>query len=152
MDAIDLTIVRVLALDGRATFADLADRAGLSGPSVAERVRKLEERGVISGFSAIVTPAAVGLDLTAFIAVSLASPRARDAFLGAIAEIPGIVECHHVAGDDDYLLKARCAGTAGLEQLVSHRLKGIGGVARTHTTVVLSSAFERPLVPDAETP
>lgn len=150
MDPIDLTLLRILVMNGRATFAELADLVGLSGPSTAERVRKLEERGDIRGFAAIVEPRAIGLDLTAFIAVSLTGPEARSAFLSGVEGLPGIVECHHTAGDDDYLIKAHCAGTAGLERLVSDGLKAIPGVARTRTTVVLSSPLERPLEPAQE--
>jgi len=150
MDSIDLTLLRTLAIDGRATFAELAEQVGLSGPSTAERVRRLEERGDISGYSAVIDPGALGLDLTAFVAVSLTEPGARDAFLAEVALLPGVVECHHTAGDDDYLLKARCSGTKGLERLVSEGLKSIAGVARTRTTVVLSSPLERALVPATE--
>lgn len=150
MDSIDLTLLRTLAVDGRATFAELAEQVGLSGPSTAERVHKLEERGDILGYTAVIDPDALGLDLTAFIAVSLTEPAARDGFLAGVALLPGIVECHHTAGDDDYLLKTHCAGTSGLERLVSEGLKSIAGVARTRTTVVLSSPLSRALAPAPE--
>jgi Lrp/AsnC family leucine-responsive transcriptional regulator len=145
MDATDITILRALVANARTTFADLAERIGLSGPSTAERVRKLEERGVVRGYHAELDPAALGLGLTALVAVTLESPAHREGFLGGIAALPGVVECYHVAGDDDYVLKAHVAGTAGLEALVSDGLKAIPGVARTRTTVVLSTLLERPL-------
>lgn len=148
MDPIDLTIVATLARDGRATFSDLAEKVGLSGPSTGERVRRLEERVTIRGYHADVDPGAFGLDLTAFIAVTLVSPADRAAFLALVAHEPAVLECHHVAGDDDYLLKVVCAGTSGLEAFVSERLKSLPGVARTRTTVVLSSAIERTYMPD----
>ena len=147
MDSIDLTLMRALAMNGRSTFAELADIVGLSGPSTADRVRRLEDNGDIRGYAALVEPSCVGLDLTAFIAVSLAVSGAREAFLAGIADVPGVVECHHTAGDDDYLLKVHCAGTRGLDRLVSEGIKGLPGVARTKTTVVLSSPLERVLVP-----
>lgn len=145
MDAIDLTIVGILARDARTTFSDIAEQVGLSGPSTADRVRRLEERGVIRGYHAEIFPDALGLDLTAFVEVTLDAPKHRDVFLAAVANEPHIVECHHIAGDHDYLLKVRCAGTAGLESFVSDVVKAIAGVVRTRTTIVLSSAFERAL-------
>ncbi len=149
MDAIDLGILGILARDARTTFSDIAEQVGLSGPSTADRVRRLEERGVISGYHAERAPAAIGLDLTACGEVTRDAPRRRDPFLAAITHEPGVVECHHVAGDHDYLLKVRCAGTAGLESFVSDVLKSVDGVTRTRTTIVLSSAFERVLSPGA---
>jgi len=145
MDAIDLTILRTLVANARVTFSELAELVGLSGPSTAERVRKLEERGVLRGYHADIDPARVGMGLTAFVSVTLGHPEDRAGFLRTIAEFPGVVECHHTAGDDDYLLKVHVDGTAGLESFVSDRLKGVPGVLRTRTTVVLSSPLERPL-------
>jgi Lrp/AsnC family transcriptional regulator, leucine-responsive regulatory protein len=145
LDAIDLTILRTLVANARVTFADLAEAVGLSGPSTAERVRKLEERGVIGGYHADLDPGTIGLDLTAFVSVSLESPAHRASFLTGLESLPGVVECHHVAGDDDYLIKVHVAGTHGLETFVSDGLKALPGIARTRTTVVLSSPFERPL-------
>ncbi|NTW28612.1 MAG: Lrp/AsnC family transcriptional regulator [Coriobacteriia bacterium] len=149
MDSTDLTILKTLAADGRTTFTDLAAKIGLSGPSTADRVRRLEERGVITGYSASIDPASVGLDLCAFVSLTLSHGADKDAFLTALEAIPEVVECHHVTGEHDYLLKVRCDGTQGLENLISVALKNIGPVDRTHTTVVLSSPIERPLVPFA---
>jgi len=147
VDAIDLTILTLLAENARITFSDLAGATGLSGPSVADRVRKLEERRAILGYSARIAPEALGLGLTALVAVTLMGPEHRAAFLAGIGRLPGVVECHHVAGDDDYVLKVHVAGTGGLETFVSDGLKTIPGVARTRTTVVLSTPLERPLAP-----
>ncbi len=149
MDTIDLGILGILARDARTTFSDIAERVGLSGPSTADRVRRLEERGVISGYHAEIAPEALGLDLTAFVEVTLEAPRHREAFLATIARAAGVVACHHVAGAHAYLLKVRCAGTAGLESFVSDVLKSVDGVTRTRTTIALSSAFERALSPGA---
>jgi len=147
VDAIDLRILALLTANARVTYSDIADDIGLSGPSTAERVRRLEERGVIRGYAASIDPEALGLGLTAFVAVTLAGPGARDAFLDGISRLPEIVECHHVAGDDDYLLKVHAAGTGGLESLVSDELKSITGIVRTRTTVVLSTQLDRALAP-----
>ena len=145
MDTIDLTLVDALVANARITFADLAERVGLSGPSTAERVRKLEERGIISGYSALLDAEAIGLGLTAFVSVTLESPKHRASFLEGIEALPGVVECHHVAGDDDYLLKVHVAGTRGLEAFVSDGLKVLPGIARTRSIVVLSTPLTRPL-------
>ncbi|MEI6361116.1 MAG: Lrp/AsnC family transcriptional regulator [Actinomycetes bacterium] len=147
MDEIDLKILGALSEDGRATYSELADQVGLSGPSTADRVRRLEERGAVRGYCALVDPVALGLDLTAFISVTLEGTKSRTAFLAALATYPEVVECHHVAGDDDYLLKVYAAGTLGLEAFISDRLRTLPGIARTRTTVVLSTALDRPLSP-----
>lgn len=147
MDAVDRTLLHHLALDGRRSYSDLADIVGMSAPSTAERVRRLEDTGAITGYSAIVDPQRLGLDITAFVSVSLEHPRFREGFLESTATTSGVLECHHVAGEDDYLLKVLCAGTAGLESLVTEQIKGLDGVARTRTVVVLSTALARPYVP-----
>lgn len=147
MDPIDLRIIELLTQNARASYAELAQDVGLSAPSTAERVRRLEERGVVRGYAALVDPSALGRDLTAFVAVSVGDRTRTRAFLAALDQLPEVVECHHVAGDDDYLLKVHVPGTRGLEELVTDRLKAIKGVTRTRTTVVLSTAIDRPVGP-----
>lgn len=147
MDAIDLRILTLLAANARVTFSELAEQIGLSGPSTADRVRRLEDRGAIRGYAAVIDPEALGLGLTAFIAVTLAGPSYCAGLLEGIGALPEVVECHHVAGDHDYVLKVHVAGTRGLEVFVSDRLKALPGIARTCTTVVLSTRLERPLAP-----
>ena len=149
MDSIDLTILASLVRNARVTFSELAALANLSGPSVADRVRKLEEHGVIEGYSARISADAIGRGLTALVAVTLAGPEHRKTFLSRLTDLDGVVECHHVAGDDDYVIKVHVAGTGGLEEFVSEGLKGIPGVARTRTTVVLSTPLDRPLSPSS---
>jgi Lrp/AsnC family transcriptional regulator, leucine-responsive regulatory protein len=142
MDAIDIRALRALQTDGRETWAALGETLGMTGPAAADRVHRLEERGVIRGYTAVVDPQAVGVGLAAFIAVSLERPKDRASFLALVANLPEIQECHHVAGEDDYLLKIRCRDTSDLERLLTHELKGLTGVARTRTTVVLSTVKE----------
>ncbi|MBL8176232.1 MAG: Lrp/AsnC family transcriptional regulator [Bryobacterales bacterium] len=144
MDSIDQEAIRILSERGRATWAELGERLKLSPPAAAERVRKLEERGVIKGYTAVLDPETLGLSLAAFIAVTLSDHAQRQRFLEAIAEIPEIEECHHVAGDYDFLLKVRCAGTRDLDRLLTEQLKGIAGAGRTHTTIVLSTQKTNP--------
>ena len=147
MDTIDHEVLSALMEDGRMTWAELAERTGLSAPSVAERVHRLEDRGVIRGYAALVNGATVGAHLTALVAVSLSGPEARAEFLRLVHDTVEVQECHHTAGEDDYVLKIRCGGTAELEHLVSNVLKGVPGVARTRTTVVLSTPKDSPVVP-----
>ena len=150
LDALDHKALNLLSRHGRATWAELGQLLGLSAPSAADRVRKLEVQGVIRGYAALLDPASVGYPLTAYISVSLASHRHRASFLRGIEKLEQICECHHVAGDDDYLLKVRCRDAEDLDHLLVHRLKGKLGVARTRTTIVLSTAKESVRVPIAE--
>jgi len=133
--------------DGRVCWSDLAQLIGLSAPAVADRVRRLEQRGVIKGYAALVDPAAVGYPLTAFISVVLDRPKDRPAFLKRVQATPEIAECHHVTGDDDYLLKVRCRSPQHLDDLLSNSIKGSPEVVRTKTTIVLSTAKESVVLP-----
>src|SRR5262249_33992794 len=142
MDSIDSAILSSLMINGREAWARLGEQVGLTGPAVAERVKRLEERGIIRGYAALLGPEAVGFPLTAFIAVTLATPEHRGAFLAQVAALPEIQECHHVTGDDDYLLKVRCRGPADLDRLLTEQLKSGPGVIRTCTQVVLKSEKE----------
>jgi Lrp/AsnC family transcriptional regulator, leucine-responsive regulatory protein len=147
MDSLDVKAVRLLMRNGRATWAEVGQLLGLSAPSAADRVRKLEELGVIRGYAALVDPPSVGHPLTAFVSVSLASHRNRAAFLRAIEKLEQVAECHHITGDDDYLLKVRCRGTEDLDHLLAKELKDKLGIARTRTIIVLSTAKESVRVP-----
>ncbi len=147
LDALDLKALRLLMERGRASWAELAQHLGLSAPAAADRVRRLEERGVIRSYAALIDPEAVNYPLTAFVAVALDRPRHRIPFLKQVSKMAEVAECHHVAGDDDYLLKVRCRGTRDLDTLLSERLKGLPGVLRTRTTIVLSTPKESVVVP-----
>ncbi len=135
--------LKYLSGRGRATWADLAEHLKLSPPAAADRVRKLEERGVIKGYTAILDPEAIGKSLTAFIAVTLTDHSLRHRFLDVIQQLPQIEECHHVAGEHDFLLKARCRNTRELDELLTEQLKGKAGAGRTHTTIVLATNKEQ---------
>jgi Lrp/AsnC family leucine-responsive transcriptional regulator len=147
LDALDLKTIDELTRHGRMSWADLAGQLGLSAPAAAERVRRLEERGVIRGFAALVDAEAVGCALTAFVAVTLERPEHRAVFLDWARGCSNVQECHHLAGEDDYLLKVRCGGTRQLEALISDELKGLPGVARTRTSIALSTVKETVAVP-----
>lgn len=147
MDALDTAVLGRLMRDGRVSWTDLGEELGMAATSAADRVRRLEREGVITGYAALIDPASVGADLSAFVAITLEGPHARAAFLEGAGVLDAVAEIHHVAGEDDYLLKVRCAGTRGLEALVSEGLKGLPGVVRTRTTVVLSTVKESVVVP-----
>ncbi|MEP7285062.1 MAG: Lrp/AsnC family transcriptional regulator [Chloroflexota bacterium] len=147
VDEIDFKAIDQLMQNGRMTWAELGGILGLSAPAAADRVRQLENHGVITGYTALVDPEAVGYGLSAFIAVTLDRPQHRAAFLELVERLPEVQECHHVAGDDDYWLKVRCSGTRHLDWLLSEQLKGLPGVLRTRTTIVLSTTKETLTVP-----
>ena len=146
MDAIDIAILRRLMERARTTWAELGSLLGLSAPAAADRVRKLEEAGVIRGYAALVDPEAAGCGLGAFVSVTLERADDRRAFLDMVRSLPEILECHHVAGAEDYILKLRCADTRELERLISDRLKSVPGV-RTRTGVILSTVKEAHILP-----
>ena len=142
LDKLDIKILALLVNQGRMTWSDLASRLQLSPPAAAERVKRLEDRGIISGYSARLDAERLGLNLTAFVAVTLAHPSHRQDFLAAVTAHGGILECHHVTGADDYLLKVRCRHTRDLETFISEHLKSIPGVVKTQTHIVLSTVKE----------
>ncbi len=147
LSTVDSKALALLMHRGRASWAELAKHLRLSPPAAAERVRKLEERGVIRGYAALVNAEALGYPLTAFVAVTLERSQHRQAFLRRVAGMKEIVECHHVTGDYDYLLKVRTRSTQDLDRVLSDKLKAVAGVARTVTTIVLSTAKESVEVP-----
>ncbi len=150
--SIDSKAVAALQDDGRASWADLGVALGLSAPAAAERVRKLTESGTIRGFAAVLDPVAAGFPVLAFVAVTLQSQDRRAAFLSAVRRHDLIQECHHVAGDDDFLLKVRARSLAELEGVLADELKGRLGIARTRTTIVLGTAKETTRLPVGEAP
>ncbi len=133
--------------DGRLSWADLGEALGLSAPAAAERVRRLRSDGVISGFTAKVDPERVGLGLTVYVAVRVGRPEDRPKLLSYAAERPEVQECHHVTGDDDYLLKIRCSGVRRLETILSEELKGTIPSVVTRTTLVLSTVKDSSVLP-----
>src|SRR6185295_65180 len=147
MDAIDSKALAVLMRDGRTSWADLGSELDLSPPAAADRVHKMEEAGIILGFTALVDPEAAGYPLAAFVAVTLASNAVREQFLTGIEHIPEVLECHHVTGDDDYLLKVRVKGTVDLDRLLNEELKNKLGVGRSRTTIVLRTSKETTRLP-----
>jgi Lrp/AsnC family leucine-responsive transcriptional regulator len=142
MDTLDYRIVDMLQRDGRATQLEISRAVGLSQPAVAERIRKLEERGVITGYTARVDAGKLGKDITAFIGVNIEHPKYFEGFAKKVISMPEVLEAHRVAGQDSYILKVRTENTKTLDQLLVETLRTISGVTRTHTTIVLTSIKE----------
>ncbi|MFY2558930.1 Lrp/AsnC family transcriptional regulator [Corallococcus terminator] len=142
MDELDIRLVDLLQRDGRATQLELSRAVGLSQPAVAERIRKLEERGIITGYAARVDATKLGKDITAFIGVSIEHPKYFEGFAKKVLALPDVLECHRVAGQDSYLVKVKTANTRTLDSLLVETLRTIAGVTRTQTTIVLSSIKE----------
>ncbi len=141
LDAIDLKILDILQGEGRKRRNDLAEAVGLSLPSVSERLRKLEEHGIIAGYHAKLDAKKMGQDITAFIFVTIDSSKHYAAFLDHAKEVGEILECHAITGEGTHLLKVRTTNTASLEKLLA-RIQAWSGVTRTQTDVVLSTAKE----------
>ncbi|HEV2170145.1 MAG TPA: Lrp/AsnC family transcriptional regulator [Candidatus Binatus sp.] len=145
LDAIDLQILGILQSNGRIPHVKLAEQVGLSAPSVIERVKKLEDGGMIVGYHATVDARRLGKDVTAFIGVSIAHPKTIPLFEETIGLLDDVLECHHVTGEHTVLLKVKTDNTSSLERLISS-IRSIEGVARTETMVVLSTHIERNLI------
>jgi Lrp/AsnC family leucine-responsive transcriptional regulator len=150
IDPLDLKILLALLTDGRITWAKLGSDIGLSGPSTVERVRKLERRGIIDGYTVQVDPEALGYGLLAFISVSMSDASHHHELLGWVAATPEVQECHVVAGAHDYLLKVRCRNSAHLEELLREHVRAIPGVAHTESTIAMVTAKETNAVPVAQ--
>jgi Lrp/AsnC family transcriptional regulator, leucine-responsive regulatory protein len=146
LDPVDERILAILQRDGRRTYAEIAALVGLTPPSAHDRVKKLEARGVIRGYEAQVDPSAAGYQVLAFVLVVQDQHAEWDAVSAHFRSIAEIVECHHIAGEEDFLLKVRARDTRDLERVL-HAVVGGGHVGSVRTMVVLSSPFEGRTVP-----
>jgi Lrp/AsnC family transcriptional regulator, leucine-responsive regulatory protein len=140
VEDLDQQIVRLLAVDGRMSFTDLGKATGLSTSAVHQRVKRLEQRGLISGYGALVDYDQVGLPLTAFISIRPIDPSQPDDSPERLREIAEIESCWSVAGDESYILKVRVAAPIDLEDLLA-RVRAAANVS-TRTTIVLSTPYE----------
>jgi Lrp/AsnC family leucine-responsive transcriptional regulator len=140
VEDLDRGIVRLLTEDGRRSFTDLSRETGLSVSAVHQRVRRLEQRGVIRGYRAVVEPTALGLPVTAFVSIKPIDPSAPDDAPERLANLREVEACHSVAGDESYILKVRVASPADLEALLQ-QIRAVANVS-TRTSVVLSTPYE----------
>ncbi|WP_415140037.1 Lrp/AsnC family transcriptional regulator [Nocardioides sp.] len=140
MEGTDRKIVSLLAADGRMSYTDLGKATGLSTSAVHQRVKRLEQRGLIKGYGATVNHAAMGLPLTAFVAIRPIDPSQPDDCPERVKGLPEIESCWSVAGDESYLLKVRTATPEALEELLG-RIRNVANVS-TRTTIALSTYYE----------
>ena len=140
MEELDRHIVALLGGDGRMSYTDLGKATGLSTSAVHQRVRRLEARGVIRGYRAVVDHEAMGLGLTAFVSVKPFDASAPDDTPERLRELPEIEACHSVAGDESYILKVHVPGPGELEHLLA-TIRSRAAVS-TRTTIVLSTPYE----------
>ena len=140
-DQIDLRILSILQGDGRCHIADIAKEVDLSSPAVMERIKKLEAQGVIKGYQAVLDPKKIGKDVAAFIGVCVGHQRYIDKFASYMMRRHDVLECHHVTGEESFILKVRTANTESLEKLLGE-IRSVEGVTQTVTRVVLSTPKE----------
>jgi len=141
LDATDRRILALLQEDGAMTNTELAKRVGLTPAPTLERVRRLEREGIIRKYVALADQAKLGKPVTAFVSVIMKShgQKTSDAFRKAVARLAEVLECHHIAGDQDFLLKVVAASPLDYERFVLERLTKIAGIEKINTTFVLSS-------------
>ncbi len=148
LDELDLRLLDALQRNARSTFAELGILVGLKPPAVHDRVKRLETRGFVRGYAAQLDAKRLGYELVAFISCYTTPDCAYEPFMSALGGMPEIVEIHSVAGEEAYICKAMTRSTQHLDDLLT-RLKIVPGMARTKTTIVLSSPFERGGIPVA---
>src|SRR5262245_25497548 len=142
IDYIDLQILTILQENARTPNAEIARRVGLVPSAVLERIRKLEERNMIRGYGAQLNAKDLGLGLLAFIFVRTEETKGDDEAARQLAELPEVLEVHHIAGEDCFLVKVRAADTEELGQLLREKIATIKSVRSTRTTIVLRTAKE----------
>jgi len=142
MDLKDSKILNLLQDDAKTPQAEIARRVGLSAASVNERIRKLEQQGVIRKYVALLDDQKSGNDITAFIEVFIEHPRHEDAFVRLMRELEEVQECHYVTGDFSCLLKVKVPDRASLRELVLDRINALEGIRQTKTLIVLETAKE----------
>ena len=146
MDSIDHQLLTILQQEGDATKAELARRVELTSPAVLGRLKKLRERGVLLRTTAVLDPELMGFSCLAFVQVQTDPPR-TDELARELAQVDGVQEVHHVAGDDCLLIKVRCADTQALSKLLREQFHGRSGVRSTRSTIVLETVKESSSLP-----
>lgn len=149
LDAVDRRLLTLLQDSGRATHRELARQVELSPPALQKRLQKLQDAGVIQRYAALVDREAVGLDLLCFVQVTLAhhEPEAVQGFRDALRGIPEVLECHHLTGEFDYLMKVVVRNHKALERLLFEKLTPIRGVDKVRTSIVLRAIKESTALP-----
>ena len=146
LDAVDRKIIGLLQRDARISNADISRAVGMVPSATLERVRKLEEKGILKGYHAAVDPGAMGMGLLAFVFVKTTEGWTTRETAHALAAIPHVLECHDVAGDDCYLLKVRAGDAGHLNRILREHLGRMETVVSTKTTIVFETYKEVPAV------
>ncbi len=141
VDETDIKILELLQKEGRTRRNDLAEKVGLSLPAVSDRLRKLEESGMISGYFAKVDHQQLGKDITAFVIVTIDSSKHFNSFIEHVNSADDILECHAITGEGTHMLKVRTENTGSLEKLLA-KIQSWAGVLKTTTSMVLSTSKE----------
>lgn len=142
LDSIDRELIALLQMDDRVSVAEMGKRLGIPPSTLNDRIHRLVRNGTITGFHAHVSPDMLGLDLLAFVFVGWSDPKTEQEFLRRIADAPQVLECHHVTGAWNYLMKVRLPRTKDLEAFLAGVVKDVPGLQRTETLIVLSTAKE----------
>lgn len=142
LDQVDRQILELLQVDGRMPNAEIARRLGMAPSAIFDRIRKLEDRRIITGYEARVDARSIGLGLTAFIFVRADDYVANTRTGDELSRIPEVLEVHHIAGEDCFLVKVRAADTEALGALLRERIGAIKTVRSTRTTIVLGTLKE----------
>lgn len=153
LDSIDLEILKILQEDGRIANFELAKRVGLTPAPTLARVKKLETSGYIRRYVALADQTKLGMAVTAFVSVILESHKKKTTldFVKAVQNLPEVLECHHIAGEEDFLLKVVAASPGEYERFVLDKLTKIEGIEKVKTTFVLSSSKLETAIPVQET-
>ncbi len=149
LDDLDKAILQTLQIDGRISNADLARQINLSPPAIHARIKRLEKQGYIRQYTALLDPEKAGYDMTCFVHMSLQVHQHQqvEAIRLAIQQMPEVLECYHLTGEFDYLMKVVVHNRQDLERFVMQRLTVLPGVARVHTGIVLSAVKSTTHIP-----
>lgn len=143
LDAIDRKILKYLIKNARMPFLEIARECGISGAAIHQRIRKLQDQGVILGSRLIVDPKTMGFDVCAYINITLKDPQLLKPTVENLKEVPEIVECHFVTGKGNILVKLYCVDNEHLMQTIFEGILRIQGIATTETTISLEESFQR---------
>lgn len=143
MDKIDQKILSFLIKDARMPYLEIARECGLSGAAIHQRIKKMEAGGIITGSRLILKPSAIGLNVCAFISITVSERNKYDEVIAALKRIPEIVECHFVTGKASLLAKLYCFDNAHLMEVILNTLQRIPWITSTDTMISLDEAFER---------
>ena len=138
MDELDYQILKFLKDNSRMRVSAISQKINLSVTAVIDRIKKLENAGIIKQYTVVIDPEKIGKDITAFISVSLEHPKFNNEFVEMMAQNSEVLECHYITGDYDFLLKVITGGSGSLEKVLTY-IKSVHGVALTRTLVVLST-------------